>query len=135
MSESPFIAGAQVAVYSVRSWGLPIPVKKVVAKVHKNGNFVLEGTPEQWKPGKSWGRDRWQASRTGQSSYSQTCEIWAAEHDQMLVDAKNADRWFNACAAIDKASRRPPDDASLIDALEDVVRRMNLADATKETTP
>lgn len=51
MSESPFQPGAEVAIQVQIGWRAPYSFTRGrVAKVHKNGNFTLEGSPRQWRP-------------------------------------------------------------------------------------
>jgi len=51
MNESPFQPGAEVAIQIQGGWRAPHSFRLGrVAKVHKNGNFVLEGSPQQWRP-------------------------------------------------------------------------------------
>lgn len=51
MTDSPFQPGAEVAIQVQIGWHAPHSFTRGrVAKVHKNGNFTLEGSPRQWRP-------------------------------------------------------------------------------------
>ncbi len=69
MTEHPFKVGVEVAIVSRSRWNKSvsiIPVK--VGKINKNGNFVLEGSQQQYRPGKGFDGE-WQAFKTGGSRY------------------------------------------------------------------
>lgn len=70
-TESPFIPGAQVAILHHGFSAATITAKHTIAKVYKNGNFVLEGwTGQQWRPSPPGQYSKWNAHPTG-SSWSQ----------------------------------------------------------------
>ena len=51
MSDSPFQPGVEVAIQIQGGWRAPYSFRRGrVAKVHKTGNFTLEGSPQQWRP-------------------------------------------------------------------------------------
>lgn len=111
----PFQAGVTVALLT-SGWGKPRPVKRVVAKVHKNGNFILEGNPEQWKPyGTDW------AVRTGRNTWDRdSLQVWTVEHDEML---KASDRFIQWRRAVEKITNTKVADPTpeMISAIQDVV--------------
>ncbi len=67
MTDHPFQPGEEVAVVSRGRWDSSVAITRVkVAKVYKNGNFIVEGSSQQYRPrpdGKS-------ARETGAGSYS-----------------------------------------------------------------
>lgn len=64
MADSPFIVGAEVAIVSRSNWTSDVTYRKArIANVYKNGNFLIEGSPQQWKPGNG------KAYRTGERGY------------------------------------------------------------------
>jgi hypothetical protein len=76
--EHPFQAGLEVALVFRSSYGdrVRFEIKKV-AKVLKNGNFRLEGSPQQYRANCStWSSGAvWTARPTGPSSYQQVSRI------------------------------------------------------------
>lgn len=68
MSEHPFQPGAEVAIQVQHGWREPHSFRRGrVAKVHKNGNFVLEGlAQQQWRPYAPSSYEKfWRAGATG----------------------------------------------------------------------
>lgn len=114
-TDHPFQPGVAVALFS-GGWGPPRPVKRVVSKVHKTGNFLLEGSDEQWRAftDKS-------AMRTGKRAIwdRESIQVWSAEHDEMLVRFDLHAHWRKAVDTIVKAKVEPT--AELISAIQDVV--------------
>jgi hypothetical protein len=56
--ESPFQPGIVAAKVHRDSFSAYASFKKVtIAKVYKNGNFVLVGSPQQYRPSRHW--DKW----------------------------------------------------------------------------
>lgn len=70
MPDSPFQPGVEVAIQVQGGWRAPHSFKRGrVAKVHKNGNFVLEDSPQQWRPyAPSSYENFWRAGATGAGS-------------------------------------------------------------------
>lgn len=93
--KSPFVVGAIVAVrsggYYRDDWR-----KGVIAKVHKNGNFVLDDGPQQYRP---WGNFKG-ASATGTSRYKNTIEPCGPEIEEELKEAQELRRHEARCRAI-----------------------------------
>ncbi len=106
--DSPFIPGAKVALVSqAGGWHSPqIFIEGTVAKTHKNGNFVLEGSPQQWRPyAPSSYENFWRAGATGNSS--RILRIWD-ETTSEEIERKNAraacfTRFKNAQSIIERA--------------------------------
>lgn len=121
-TKHPFQPGIAVAVIS-GSWGVPRPVKRVVAKVYKNGNFVLEGFDQQWRPGFSAGTAR-QAGDQGWRGNS--LEVWSDKHDEMQARAARHDQWRDAVDKIAKAKVDPTPE--MISAIQDVVTMIEARD-------
>jgi len=79
MTQSPFVVGAEVVVVS-GTWGRHLSPKRKVAKVHKNGNFLLEGSDRQYRPNKTNWNGIYTADRTGRHNfYSEHVELWDEE--------------------------------------------------------
>ena len=105
MSESPFIPGAKVAIIVNNGFEMPISYRAgIVAKVHKNGNFVLEGNLQQWRPYPPGGYQKyWNAITTG-TKYVRLI-IWneasEAQIEKQIALADCAKRYVNARKKID----------------------------------
>jgi hypothetical protein len=118
VSGSVFTPGVVVAIVSNSGWGVPRPRKSKIEKTYKNGNFTLEGSPQQWRPFTGW------ASKTGGSAYSgEKCEIWAEKHDEMLVLAALHSRWNAAHDVIVKA-RSKDITLKIVEAAEMLVKTL-----------
>jgi hypothetical protein len=79
MTDNPFKPGAQVAIQMQGGWRAPHSFKLGrVAKVHKNGNFTLEGSPQQWRPyAPSSYENFWRAGGAGSSAGV----LWIVDED------------------------------------------------------
>lgn len=114
-TDHEFQAGVEVALMS-GGWGIERPTKRVVAKVYKTGNFLLEGSDQQWRVGFSKGTAR----HAGESGWrGSTLEIWTSKHDEMLGAAARYDQWQDALRKIVKTKVDPTPE--MISAIQDVV--------------
>lgn len=96
---SPFRPGARVAISDRYGSGYR---EGHVHKVHKNGNFTLVGSSQQWRPWVPTSFDLtkgdWTARRTGSDPFSVTIlKIWNAATDaeiqQARREARQRSRW------------------------------------------
>jgi hypothetical protein len=82
MSEQhPFQPGQEVAVVSKGRFGPDASYRFTkVAKVYKNGNFVLEGSPQQYRASRSFYEEKseWSGSSTG--------EVWDYVSVRLITD-------------------------------------------------
>lgn len=66
-TDHPFQPGVEVAIVTRNYNGTSYSLSKV-AKVYKNGNFVLEGNNQQYRASRGWlDSERWEATATGSS--------------------------------------------------------------------
>ena len=116
-----FIPGARVAIRDGHRDEASYREGRV-AKVYKNGNFILEGdaSKQQWSP--SYSMDRPSAYKTGRDAWSRGyLYLWTAEMDAEIREAisrrKLKDRWLKSR---ERLERLPLDDLSapLLDAIE-----------------
>ena len=94
MAESPFQPGTEVAIQVQGGWRAPYSFKfGRVAKVHKSGNFVLEGSPQQWRPyAPSSFENFWRAGATGSGAGT----LWIVDdstRDRISEQNKKAKRY------------------------------------------
>lgn len=114
-TDHAFQPGVVVAVIS-GGWGVPRPAKRIVSKVHKTGNFRLEGSEQQWRV--SFGKDT--AHQAGENGWrGSTLEIWSAKHDEMLDSAARHDQWRDAVGKVTKSKVDPTPE--MVSAILDVV--------------
>lgn len=119
VTEHAFQPGVVVAVVP-HTYSAPRPMRRVVAKVHKTGRFVLEGSTDQWRV-----RDNGTAVVAGGSRWSHPdCEIWSAKHDEMLAAALRLDRYRAALDYLRTARVETPaeDITAAVEALAALVK-------------
>jgi hypothetical protein len=86
--QNPFVVGAEVVTVNTH-WHRRLGNRRKIAKVYKNGNFILEGDEQkrQWTP-RGW-RDHWTAHRAGGGYYrSEHLEVWSDKHVAELAERK-----------------------------------------------
>ncbi len=85
---TPFIPGARVAVERGTWSNIPDYIEGIVEKVHKNGNFVLRGSKQQWSPWKEGFGDirRWRARATGEGYRKPQLVLWDSETDKEIQE-------------------------------------------------
>jgi hypothetical protein len=91
VSESPFVAGARVAIEVEGGYHAPTGYKEAfVDKAFKTGRFTLRGSAQQWRPYEPAGyTPYWNASQTGNHGYRMggRLRIWDdAANTEMLID-------------------------------------------------
>ena len=97
-SSGPFVPGAKVAIFRSQGPLRPATVSgQKVDKVHKSGNFVLEGDSQQWRPYAPNGAytPYWTAAPTGDRGFSfgsVTLRIWDESTDAGIQEAIGAMR-------------------------------------------
>lgn len=95
MTDNPFVPGARVAVYDRYGDGVR---EAFVEKVYKNGNFILCGSSQQWRPWRSsYGDQRWSATETKSGYNRSRLDLWNkttdAEITARLVAVQLKARW------------------------------------------
>ena len=115
-----FEVGDEVVFVSTH-WGRRLGLRKKVAKVYKNGNFLLEGSPDkQWRPN-SW---KGSASRAGQRNYHihEHLEKWDEEkHGNEL---KRVARQREDAAIIDNVTRWVKGRVDLTDEQRELIAKL-----------
>lgn len=71
---------------------------RTIAKVYKNGNFVLEGAAQQYKPYRWY--NEWRASSTANSGYSADIELWTDKLRAEVAAEKIRTEFYNLCNKI-----------------------------------
>lgn len=93
-----FEIGTEVAIFSDDGWHRNGRVEiKRIAKYHKNGNFVVEGSSQQWRP--STGN---YAIRTGSSFYRSSCRLLTPEVRAQAEKSMRMYQWRRAVDVIEK---------------------------------
>lgn len=108
MPDSPFQPGVEVAIQVQGGWRAPHSFKRGrVAKVHKNGNFVLEGSPQQWRPyAPSSYENFWRAGATGSGDGT----LWLVNDDtkiKIMEQNQRANRYQRYCKVRNIIDREP----------------------------
>jgi hypothetical protein len=122
---SPFIPGARVAIVQNNGFNIPTGYRLgIIAKVHKTGNFVLEGSTQQWKPYRPSGYEKyWNAVSTAQSRGR--LRIWNEENHQeietTIENANRAIRFTTACNALDRIAYSDRVTEEMVQQLEVIV--------------
>jgi hypothetical protein len=105
-----------------------------IEKVYRNGNFILKGSKQQWKP---YGWSRSYAKETGQSLWGGATvypktperEAWYAKEDARRL---LCGRWAAAIAYLNSRQRWSRPDEDSVTTLETLVDKMKKA--TEERT-
>jgi len=100
----PFQPGVEVALVTYPRWGgYPTFTRATVAKVRKDGRFILDNGPQQYRPyHNTFYIDKWEGKPTGDNIYAATVEIIT----QKLLDEVNAGKRKRAFQnAVEKLSR------------------------------
>ena len=106
--ESKFIEGAIVAIYTGR--GEQRLRKGKITKVYKNGNFVIDGDKQQYRPHMDT------ATRTGSDRWNRaSVYLWTDSHDDELAAAGRGYRWRSATEWLHN-HQKTPDEKSIADA-------------------
>jgi hypothetical protein len=110
-----FEAGDRVALRHNSSWGPCSYRESVVEKVHANGNFVLKGSKQQYRPGsRSWGDNILTAVPAGARRWDgDDVILWDALADKEIREARAQQRKRNELHKIKTAVEQlSPDTAS-----------------------
>lgn len=86
-----FEVGDRVAVCNHSSWGPSTYRESRVAKLYASGNFVLEGSKQQYRPGsRSWGGDGVLEARAAgpRTYYEPTVILWDEAADKVIAEAR-----------------------------------------------
>jgi len=138
MTQSPFVVGAEVVVVS-GNWGRHLSPKRKIAKVYKNGNFLLEGSDRQYKP-RAFSNGVPVAHRAGKHNYyGDHVELWNDEYHGAELAARAKEREVANTVAVFEAWLRGKRSgngryhltAEQVAALEAIV----LADKKEEAIP
>lgn len=99
MTDSPFKAGARVAIHTGDHYSVMGYREDFVEKVHKTGRFTLKSDPkQQWAPNKpTYLSDHWTASMTGDHGWrgGGRLRIWDDASDAEITDAVNTSRRYH----------------------------------------
>jgi len=117
--DSPFQVGTEVAIQIQGGWRAPYSFKfGRVAKVHKSGNFVLEGSPQQWRPYAPGSYENfWRAGATGSGS----SVLWIIDdstRNKIVEQNKKAKRYNRYAKAREVIDREPFSELVTDDVLE-----------------
>lgn len=100
----PFQPGVEVALVDRYQWGGGVSYRTAkVAKVHKTGNFTLDGDTRQQYRAHEWDSE-WIATKTGGSGYERGPRIEMIT-DNLIAEARNSNRRAKFRNAVEHLSR------------------------------
>lgn len=103
--EHPFQPGVEVVLVRYPNFGVPFIKKGRVAKVHKSGNFTLDGDPQQYRAGKSYAEAEWCGNATGRSYHSMTVYLRSSKWDAEIAKQALTSEFFSIIRKLDELTR------------------------------
>lgn len=98
----PFQPGVEVAIVKRSDWGGTSYSCAKVAKVHKTGRFVLEGSNQQYcAQNGMWGDIGWKGHATGGSPYQHSRRVELIT-DKLREEVENTDRCNRYLRVVEK---------------------------------
>lgn len=107
--EHPFKPGVEVALVTYGRWDNSVSFTRVkVAKVHKSGRFVLEGSTQQYRANYNYWDKIWNGHATGDSLYSPDVELITPYLLKRVKDTERRYEWRNTFRKLERHARIDP---------------------------
>lgn len=108
-NEHPFQPGVEVALVTYQRYGNGMSFKRAkVAKVHKSGRFVLEGSTQQYRAYRDYWGNGWEGIATGNSLYLDKVELITPSLLERVEETKRRRAWYDTFHKFERHARIDP---------------------------